>query len=358
MVCTGGDYLWRWEAVLDKSLGKLIRMNLQDFWLDEAKNFTPWLARTENLELLSSTLGMELEKEGVEVPVGPYRADIVARDVSSDTKAIIENQLGKTDHDHLGKAITYASGLDAQILIWIAKEFSEEHRRALDFLNENAAPDLRCFGVEIQLWRIDDSKPAPAFSIVSSPNEYTSIIKKEKEELSETLSLYLEFWSGFRGFCSAEGTFLSLRKPWPRYWFNVAVGRSKFDIRLTASAQKERLGCELYLRGVNAETAFKLLLKQKEGIEKATGPLEWQELPEGQDCRIIDYRADVDITEQSEWEEAYRWLKDKAELFHKTFSPRVKALPVLGSSTEDGASENDVQGDVDMIHHGEVDGVN
>jgi hypothetical protein len=148
--------------VLDKSLGKLIRMNLQDFWLDEAKNFTPWLARNENLELLSSTLGMELEKEGVEVPVGPYRADIVARALSSDTKAIIENQLGKTDHDHLGKAITYASGLDAQIMIWIAKEFSEEHRRALDFLNENAAPDLRCFGVEIQLWRVDDSRPAPA----------------------------------------------------------------------------------------------------------------------------------------------------------------------------------------------------
>jgi hypothetical protein len=135
----------------------------------------------------------------------------------------------------------------------------------------------------------------------------------------------------------------------------MAVGRSKFLIAVKASVQKQRLGCELYLRGVNAGTAFKLLLEQKEDIEKATGPLEWQELPEKQDCRIIVHRTDVDITEQSEWEVAHRWLKDKAELFHNTFSPRVKALPVLGGSTEDGASEDDAQGNIDG--YGKVDGI-
>jgi hypothetical protein len=322
---------------VDKELGELSQVDLQKFWLNEAANFTPWLAKNENLERLSSALGMELEKEGVEVHVGPYRADIVARDLSSETRAVIENQLGKTDHDHLGKAITYASGLDARILIWIAKKFSEEHRRALDFLNENAAPNLLCYGVEIQLWKIDDSRPAPVFNIVSSPNEYPLITNEEG--LSETKSLYLEFWTAFKDYCSAQGTSLTLRKPWSRHRYSIAVGRSKFSVSLTASVQKERIGCELYLRGASAVTNFKLLLQQKEEIEAATGPLEWKELPHRQDCRILTYRDNVDIYDQSEWKDAHRWLKEKAELFHKTFSPQVKALPALGGSDlgdEDG----------------------
>ena len=284
---------------------------------------------------------MELELEGVEIAVGPYKADIVARDISSDTTVVIENQLEKTDHDHLGKTITYASGLDAHVAIWIAKEFSEEHRRALDFINENAAPDLRCFGIEIQLWRIDDSRPAPLFKVVSSPNDYTSIIRtEERQELTETRSLYLNFWSRFKEYCARERTFLNLRKPQPRYWFSIAVGRSKFNIRLTASVQKKRLGCEVYLRGVNAGAAFQLLLAQKEDIEEETGSLEWQELPDGQDYRIIRYRPKMDITDQTEWEDTHRWLKNEAELFHNTFSPRIKTLPALdGLVEEDGVEE-------------------
>jgi hypothetical protein len=313
----------------EKTLGTLIPVDLHKFWLDEAKDFTPWLAKDENLERLSVALGIELEKEGVEVAVGPYRADIVARDISSDTKAVIENQLGKTDHDHLGKAITYASGLDAKILIWIAKEFSEEHRRAFDFINENCAPNLRCFGVEIQLWKIDNSRPAPSFNVVSSPNEYTWI--PGPKELTEAKSLYLEFWNRFKEFCSTEGTFLSLRKPRPQHWYSIAVGRSKFQISVTASVQKQRIGCEIYMRGPNAETAFKLLKGQKDDIEEATGTLQWQELPQGQDCRIVRYRPNIDITDQSNWEEAHRWLKKEAELFHTIFSPRIKALPLLDS---------------------------
>src|SRR5687767_11158192 len=123
-----------------RHLGRLEQVELRELWLDEARDFTPWLAQEVNLALLSSTLGIELELEGVEVFVGSFKADIVARDISSDTKVIIENQLEKTNHDHLGKIITYASGVDAKSVIWIAKEFSEEHRRALDYLNENAAP--------------------------------------------------------------------------------------------------------------------------------------------------------------------------------------------------------------------------
>lgn len=331
--------------MLDGDLGTLVPVDLRGHWLDEARNFTPWLAQEASLELLSTTLGMELELEGMEVPVGPYKADILARDtLSSDSKVVIENQLGKTDHDHLGKTITYASGLDANVIVWIAREFSEEHRRALDFLNENAAPDLRCFGIEIQLWKIDGSRPAPLFKVVSSPNDYTSIIRTEREELTDTKRLYLKFWSSFKEYCAREGTKLNLRKPRPQHWFSNAIGRSKFGLNLTASIQKHRIGCEIYIRGVNAGEAFHLLQQQKQAIEAETGQLVWMELPEGQDCRIVRYHSGMDLQDQSGWEEAHKWLKREAELFHMAFSERIKALPVLGGTPEEnGAAEYPLQ---------------
>jgi hypothetical protein len=317
-----------------KMLGRMEPVDLREFWEDEAREFTPWLAKEENLSELSSTLGMELEVEGTEVLVGPYKADIVARDVSSDAKVVIENQLGRTNHDHLGKIITYASGLDAEVIVWIAKEFSEEHRRAIDYLNDKGSPNLRIFGIEIQLWRISGSPAAPLFKVVSSPNDYTSIIRTEQKELTEAKGIYLEFWTGFREYGLSKKTFLSLRKPRPQHWFSIAVGRSKFSISLTASIQKKRIGCEMYMRGINAKQAYKLLAKDKEAIEQSTGDLEWHELPEGQDCRIVLFSHDIDIAEKENWKSAFEWLLSNAELFHKTFSPRIRALPIIDEADE------------------------
>jgi hypothetical protein len=317
------------DLTLVKTLGRLEQVDLRKFWLDEAQDFTPWLSQTDNLDLLASTLGLELELEGMEVSVGPYKADIVARDIVSGTKVIIENQLEKTNHDHLGKTITYASGLGAKIIIWIAREFSEEHRRAIEYLNESAAPNLRIFAIEVQLWKIGNSLAAPLFKVVASPNEYAAIIKDDNNELTEAKSLYLEFWSEFRGYCKQKGSLLNLRKPRPQHWFPLAVGRSKFMLSLTVSIQKKRLGCEIYLRGPNAKKAFKLLEKEKHNIEQITGPLQWQELPDGQDCRIILYRPDLDVSDKSAWPQAFAWLKIEAETFHKAFSQRIKVLPIL-----------------------------
>ncbi|MEJ7654346.1 MAG: hypothetical protein WKH64_13990 [Chloroflexia bacterium] len=142
-------------------LGRLEPVDLASYWSHEAFGFTAWLAKEENLELLASTLGLEFELLGVEVFVGPCRADIVALDTVSNAKVIIENQLETTNHDHLGKTLVHAAGLGAGIVIWIARSFTENHRLALDFLNEAAAPTLRYYGVEMQLWRIGNSAPAP-----------------------------------------------------------------------------------------------------------------------------------------------------------------------------------------------------
>lgn len=315
----------------DKIMGHLESVSLREFWQDEARDFTIWLAKKENLGILSDTLGMELELEGVEVFVGPYKADIIAHDASSDARVVIENQLEKTNHDHLGKILTYASGLEAPIMIWIAREFSEEHRRALDFINEKASPDLRCYGLEIKLWRIGDSPSAPQFKIVSSPNEYSAEVKADTAsgELTETKSLYLNFWTGFKEYCSSYDTFLKIRKPRPQYWFSIAVGKSKFHISLTASQQNSRIGCEIYLRGVNAKTAFKMLEKRKEEIESQTGPLEWMELPQKQDCRIVLFKQEVDVKDRHTWQNIYPWYKENAEKFYQAFSSIIKSLPEM-----------------------------
>jgi hypothetical protein len=142
-------------------LGTLESVDLREIWSDEARGFTPWLAQKENLERLSDALNLDLELEGMEVAVGPYKVDIVANELISESRAIIENQLEKTDHDHLGKLICYAVGLQAKVVIWIAREFTEEHRQAIDFLNQTGSGDFGLYAVEVKLPRIGNLLPAP-----------------------------------------------------------------------------------------------------------------------------------------------------------------------------------------------------
>lgn len=314
-------------------LGSLEPVDLRTIWPDEARDFTPWLAQEENLRRLSDALNLELELDRVEVAVGPYSADIVATDASSNTKVVIENQLEKTNHDHLGKVLTYASGLEARILIWIAKTFTEEHRQTFDYLNECTSGRLRLYGVEVEVLRIGDSRPAPHFRLVSSPNDYVAAAHNATAELSETKSLYMEFWTGFRDYCRAQGEVFSLQSPRPQQWYTVSIGRSGFSISLTASTVHSRLGCELYIGGLTAKQSFRALKNDQKEIETALGTLEWQELPEKRASRIVDYLKDFDPRNRGDWDRGFGWMKKRAEDFRSIFGPRVRALS-LDDQTE------------------------
>ncbi|MGI9392799.1 MAG: DUF4268 domain-containing protein, partial [Parvibaculales bacterium] len=160
-------------------LSKLEKVDLRKVWKKEDKDFTPWLARERNIQLLADTIGMDLEMEEEEKSVGPYYADILCKNLQDDSPIVIENQLEATDHKHLGQLLTYASGLDAFTLIWIAKAFTEEHKAALNRLNEITNEDFRFFGLEIELWRIGESAPAPKFNIVSEPNNWKKETKNK-----------------------------------------------------------------------------------------------------------------------------------------------------------------------------------
>lgn len=153
------------------SLGQLTKADdLRKIWADEAKHFTPWLSESENLKILSRSLGLDLELQYTEKKVGPYRADVLCKNKIDGSVVVIENQIERTDHTHLGQILTYASNLSAGTVVWVAKKFTKEHRLALDWLNNVTPHHLKFYGVEIELWKIGGSAYAPRFNIISKPN--------------------------------------------------------------------------------------------------------------------------------------------------------------------------------------------
>lgn len=313
----------------------MLPVELRDYWKDEAREFTPWLASEENLRLLGEAIGFELELEGIEIQVGAFKADIVAKELETQNRVLIENQLERTDHDHLGKLITYASGLNASAVIWIAAEINDEHRRALDWLNDITGKQCAFFGIEIELWRIGASDPAPKFNLVSHPNDWFKTLagRGENDALTETQLLNEEFWRAFGDFAKTKGTKLRLRKPRLQHWYPIPIGHSRFYLSLTASTKKRRLGCELYIR--KSKLAFGLLRNDKEPIEREIGvALEWQDLPRKQDCRIAQYRPG-DISDREAWPEFHAWLLERAEVFYRVFSKRVRELNLEGEDLEE-----------------------
>jgi len=314
-----------------QTLGRLVQVDLHKVWLSEAGHFTPWLATEANLVLLSDTLGLDLEFEASEKNVGPYRADIVCKDTTDGTLVLIENQLEKTDHSHLGQLMTYAAGLDAVTIVWIAERFTDEHRAALDWLNEITQENVSFFGLEIELWKIGDSPVAPKFNIVSKPNDW---IKgggsggRSSVGLTETKQLQLEYWRAFREVLAERKSNLKPQKANPQHWLNVAIGRGNFNMAALVNTQEELVTVELNVQGPDAKNHFKTLATEKEEIEKEIGQtLDWRELPTKEASRILLSRQNSSIKDRSQWPVQHQWLADHLEKFNSAFRTRVQELP-------------------------------
>lgn len=239
-------------------LGEFKKLDVRTIWANEQQEFTPWLAQEENMAKLGESLGLELEVEKVEAAAGPYSADILAKDTGTNKYIVIENQLAKTNHDHLGKLITYGSVLDAGAVVWIASEFTEEHRRALDWLNDYTSDDLSFYGVSLEVEQIDDSKPAVRFNIISRPPGIKRI--DITEELSDTRRTQLDFWTAFKIKLLEANVVSSAQKPRPQYWFDVALGRSGFCLSNVADTYGNRVGVRVYISNKVAEKALPQLL--------------------------------------------------------------------------------------------------
>ncbi len=312
-------------------LDRLQLVELRDIWPDEAQDFTPWLAKEENLTLLGETLGMELELEGQELNVGDFRADILCRNIENpehETWVLIENQLEETNHSHLGQILTYAAGLDAYTVIWIAKKFREEHRAALDHLNEITDERLKCFGVEVKVWQIGDSARAPQFEVVSSPNDWRREISQEAqrteiENVSPARLQRKKFWAQFRNYIIQRGSQLQPRERKSTRYIVFDIGRQSFAMSAWINQRRGGLGTELYMTGKNAPAHFHLLKEQQGEIEDEFGDsLKWQE----EHHNVALWLDVVNLTDESTWPNQHEWLTSKLELFDKVFRPRVKAL--------------------------------
>jgi hypothetical protein len=318
--------------MINQKLAKLERLDLKEIWAHEATAFTPWLALDENIALLGEALSLDLEVEAQEKAVGPFRADILCKDLQTDSWVLIENQLERTDHAHLGQVLTYASGLGAVTIVWIAARFTEEHRSTLDWLNKITDGSFRFFGVEVELWRIGESPAAAKFNIVSKPNNWSQSVAKaaralDEAELTETRVMQRDYWAALNSSLNAEGGLVSgNKKPQPQSWMAYPVGRFGFYLGAAMLRQKSQIRAELYIYGDRAKSFFALLHNQRSEIESEIGyPLQWEELPDGQDSRVARYLDGVDPTDMADWPRQHKWLAETLNDMHRVFAVRVRA---------------------------------
>jgi hypothetical protein len=174
-----------------QNFGQLVRLNVRSVMPSEVNDLSASLCSESGLELLSDALGMQLTLEEKEKAVGTFSADIVCR-TQSDELVVIENQFDRTDHDHLGKLITYVAGLDAEIGVWIIEKMHDQHRAAIDWLNNNTSEKYKFFALTLEFWKIGDSLPAPKFNLVCSPNLWRK--NKQAERNADNLK-WNEVWS-------------------------------------------------------------------------------------------------------------------------------------------------------------------
>ena len=309
------------------TLGRLERVDLRDVWESESSHFTPWLAKDENLELLGETIEIDLELEAQETNVGPFRTDILCKDPSGDW-VLIENQLERTDHTHLGQLLTYAAGLKAVTIVWIAERFTEERREAIDWLNEITSDHFNFFGLEIELWRIAGSPIAPKFNITCKPNDWSrTVIDATGGEITETKLLQQQYWSGLQNLLIERKSTVKPQKPPPQHWTSFAIGRANFNMTATVNTQKNRIGVAIGCYGPIAKTHYQMLLQDKDVIETEFGDaLMWEELPGKKESRIAIRKDVVDLANRDDWPAQHLWLAEKLERLHKVFGPRVKEL--------------------------------
>ena len=322
-------------------MATLKKINLRDVWKDEGQ-FSDWLP--ENLSRLGDELGMALERSEREKAVGPFSADIICADQISKFDVVIENQFTPTDHDHLGKMITYASGLQSQIIIWVAPRFRDEHRSAIDWLNDISGPETGFFGVVLEVFQISDSAYAPHFDIVARPNDWQRQVKRSSSSSSrgmptnETALKLMSFWEDVRACFEKRSDFMTEQS-------SVRVGNTKFDfthyfpstvprhyLRAKFNRDITQFHVEIFLSGSRDRPEYsqdwlKHLMAVKDEIEEVAGaPLIWDN-PEQNVEMSIRYKPETaNIDDTTSRTELLARIYDDVHCLDRAFRPHVEAF--------------------------------
>jgi Domain of unknown function (DUF4268) len=311
------------------NLGKLQRLPLRRVWPHEASDFTTWLSQKECLKSLGEAVDINLELETIEQSVGPYFADIICKDLSDNSLVLIENQLEFSDHKHLGQLLTYAAGIEAATVIWITSEFTEQHRAALDWLNRITDVSFKFFGIEIQLWQIDDSLPAPKFNVTCSPNLFTKSTRPPGDIIKNEFTH--RYWDAFSDYLSGQSIDFGWLLPrgkghnWCSYYRKRRVSPYRgIDYHLGIGSGDHWIGTEIFFCK-EVTYIFDQLESQKDAIELELPKLEWKILP-SKDKYVGFFRTDLDPADESTWPDQHTWLFEKSLELHKILGPKIDQL--------------------------------
>ena len=319
--------------ITEEKLANIQRVELRNVWPNEASGFTPWLA--ENISELGTALGLELELRQREADVGGYSLDILAHDLNRDRPVVIENQLEATDHDHLGKLLTYAAGVDANVVVWLTREFRDEHRQALDWLNQRTDEDTQFFGVVVELWKIDESRPAPHFNLVAAPNDWRKesvnrVAGRRAGNPSAKGERYRAFFQKLIDTLRTRHGFTAAKLGQAQSWYNFASGYGRLFKYAACFTRQQQARVEVYIdSGDSSEsrTLFDRLEEQKMSIEADIGhALDWQPLEERQACRIATTRPGTIDDSDDSLEEIHDWMVERLLNFKSVFGSYFKEL--------------------------------
>ena len=291
-------------------LGNLEKINLREVWAREDTHFTQWLAKEENISVLLDEIGVSAENIKTEDNAGKFNCDITADEVESGKKIIIENQLEKTDHSHLGQLLTYASSFDASIIVWVVADTRDEHKQAIEWFNKNMTENISFFLVKIEVWKIGDSIPAPKFNIVVEPNDWAKITSNKgttNKELTDTKLEKLKFWEELKDYSDNNPSKLRItRKPRPQHWYSMSIGIRHIGLNFIHNTRTSSIAVDIY---INQQDIYDKIQSRKDFFESLCGELEleWLALPEKKASRILTSRS-CDLNNEASWEEYFNWF--------------------------------------------------
>lgn len=306
-------------------ISRLQEVDIRKLWAHEQYDFSAWLAKEENIELLNEKIGLTLVDINTEAYVGSYRCDIVAVDETTGIRVIIENQLENSNHDHLGKIITYASGLDAKVIVWIVKEARDEHRSAIEWLNNNTVQDINFFLIELHAYQIGNSDYAPMFQIVEQPNDFIKEQKGKKstDTMNKSQSERLEFWTQFNDHVINRGKPFPIRKAGTAHWYDVSIGTSEAKISIALVNKDSFISVELYI--YDNKALFDKLYEEHDYIQKELGfDLNWYRLDNSKASRIQSKIDGLNFDDHNNYDALIEEAIDKVLKMREVFKNRLK----------------------------------
>lgn len=305
-------------------LGKIKEVDIRSVWAHEQYDFSKWLAEEDNIRELGETLNLSLTDVNTEQFVGSYRCDIICKDELTGKTVLIENQLEQTNHDHLGKIITYASGLDASVVVWIVASARDEHASAVEWLNKHTDDDVSFFLIEVHAYTIGDSAPAPMFKIIEQPNDFVKTVKAlaEKGELNERQKQVLNFWTQFNDVIDERGRPFNKHKASTDHWYTVAVGSSKCYISIDLVNKEHKIRVGLWIN--DDKELFDYFHENKAAIEEAMGSeLDWDRLNNRKAAVICTTIIGLNYSKQKNYHELMEKTIDTVIAMRAAFKPFI-----------------------------------